>query len=407
MTPSEESPNEPPTDTPQPVPTPTPMDAGVREEASRARPAFAIVVMGVAVVGLVWLGIGPRLAQRAALAKAQTSADAPRKVRVARVKGGNPVAELKLPATSAPLRSTQLYAKTTGFLRKNHVDVGDLVKVGQLLADVDSRETDQELALAEARVGESQANIGIALGTADRNAELAKQGVVSKQQAEDSRALANSATATLKIRQADVERVRAMRAYQRVTAPFDGTVLRRNVDPGSLVGPTGAAGVPLFEIASIDVLRVVVDVPQGFAKDVVKDMEATVYMPQTPNKVAKGKVVRLSAALDSATRTRRVEIEIPGGEVLPNAFVYVKLALPKTTNGIAIPASGLIVRKEGTLVAKVEGDHVKLVTIDILRDQGKELDIVGGALAPGDRIVQNPSDELVDGTKVDAVEGNP
>jgi len=376
-------------------------------EAARARPAAALVVGALVVAALVAVGVGPRLAQHAALAKGQEAASAPRRVRVAVAKPGAPLSEVKLPATSAPLRSTQLFAKSTGFLRKNHVEVGDSVKAGQVLADIDSRETDQELALAEARVVESQANIGLVKGTADRNAELAQQGVVSKQQADDTRAAANSAEAALKIRQVDVERLRALRAYQKVVAPFDGTVLRRNVDPGALVGPAGAAGVALFEIASVDVLRVVVDVPQAFAKDVSTDVAVQVFMPSTPNKVAKGKVARTSAALDPATRTRRTEIEIPGGDVLPNAFVYVKLALPKTTAGVSVPSAALIVRKEGTMVARVEGDHVVLVPIEILRDQGKDLDLAAGPLAPGARVVLNPADDLAEGSKVDVVEGAP
>ncbi len=382
-------------------------DAEVVAEASRAKPGLALVLGLLVVGGLVAIGVVPRLAQREALAKGQTAATAPRRVRVAIAKTGTPMTEVKLPATSSPLRSTQLFAKTTGFLRKNHVEVGDTVKLGQVLADVDSREMDQELVLAEARVAESKANMGIVQGTAERNADLSKQGVVSKQQSEDSRAAANSAEATLKIRQADVERLRALRSYQKVVAPFDGTVLRRNVDPGALVGPAGAASVALFEIASVDVLRVVVDVPQAFAKDITTAVEVQVYMPQTPNKIAKGKVARTSAALDPATRTRRTEIEIPGGEVLPNAFVYVKLALPKTTVGIAVPSAALIVRKEGTLVAKIQGDHVVLVPIEILRDQGKDLDLAMGAIVGGDRVVLNPADDLADGTKVDVAEGGP
>ncbi len=391
---------------PREAPPPARVDP-LQTEASRARPVVALLLLGLAVTALVAVGAGPRLARRTARAKAQAAAAAPKRVRVERAKPGGAMTQVKLPATSAPLRTTQLFAKTTGFLRKNHVEVGDLVKAGQLLADVDSRETDQELLLAEARVAEAQANIGIALGTAERNAELASHGVVSRQQAEDSRALANSATASLKIRQVEVERLRAMRSYQRVLAPFDGTVTRRNVDQGALVGAAGPAGVPLFEIASIDVLRVVVDVPQTFAQDVAKDLPAVVYMPQTPNKVAKGKVVRLSAALDAATRTRRAEIEIAGGDVLPNAFVYVQLSLPKATRGITIPASALLVRKEGTMVAKVDGDHVVLVRIEILRDQGKELDLAPGPIGAGDRVVTNPADDLADGARVEVVEGRP
>ena len=391
----------------EPLVSAPPADTEVHAEASRARPAIVVLVLFAAVFALVVVGARPRLTQRAAVEKAHAAANAPRRVRVAKAKAGSPLAEVKLPATSAPLRTTSLFAKTSGFLRKNYVEVGDVVKASQPLADIDSRETDQELALAEARVGEAQANIGLALGTSQRNADLAKLGVVSKQQADDTRALANSATAALKIRQVDVERLRAMRSYQRVLAPFDGTVLRRNVDPGTLVGATGAGGVPLFEIASIDVLRVVVEIPQLYAKDVAKDLPASVFMPQTPHKVVIGKIVRMSAALDATSRTRRTEIEIPGGEILPNAFVYVKLSLPKAMSGVTVPSSALVVRKEGTLVAKVVGDHVALVKIEILRDLGKELDLAVGTITPGDAVVLNPADDLENDAKVEIAEGRP
>ncbi len=389
-----------------PPPSEAPEREDVHAHARRSRPLLGIVVGVLVAAGLVAVGIGPRLSQRTALAKAQAGVDAPKRVRVALVTTGTPRVELKLPATSAPIRTTQLYAKSTGFLRKNHVEVGDLVKSGQVLADVDARETDQELLLAEARVVEAESNLGIVLGTARRNADLAEQGVVSKQQAEDARLLANSAVASLKTRRADVERLRALRAYQSVVAPFDGSVLRRNVDPGTLVGPSGAAGVPLFEIAAIDTLRVVVDVPQTYASFVAKDLAAKVFMPQTPGKPSAGKVVRLSAALDPTTRTRRTEIEIAGGNVLPNAFVYVVLDVPRSTAPLVIAASSLVVRKEGTLVAKVEGDHVKLVPIEVGRDLGKEIEVTA-ALAIGDSLVTNPPDELVDGSKIEVVTGAP
>jgi RND family efflux transporter MFP subunit len=388
------------------LPAEAPQREDVHALARRSRPLAGIVIGVLVAAGLVAVGLGPRLAHRTALAKAQAGMDAPKRVRVAPVTTGALRIELRLPATSAPIRTTQLYAKSTGFLRKNHVEVGDLVKSGQVLADVDSRETDQELLLAEARVVEAESNLGIVLGTASRNADLAQQGVVSKQQAEDARLLANGAVASLKTRRVDVERLRALRSYQSVTAPFDGTVLRRNVDPGTLVGPSGAAGIPLFEIAAIDVMRVVVDVPQTYASFVVKDLTAKVFMPQTPEKASTGKIVRLSAALDPTTRTRRTEIEIAGGNVLPNAFVYVTLDVPRSTAPLVIAASALVVRKEGTLVAKVEGDHVKLVPIEVGRDLGKEIEVSGG-LATGDRLVTNPPDELVDGSKIEVVTGAP
>jgi multidrug efflux pump subunit AcrA (membrane-fusion protein) len=150
----------------------------------------------------------------------------------------------------------------------------------------------------------------------------------------------------------------------------------------------------------------VVDVPQTYASFIAKDLAAKVFMPQAPGKPSTGKVVRFSAALDPTTRTRRTEIEIAGGNVLPNAFVYVTLDVPRSATPLVIAASSLVVRKEGTLVAKVEGDHVKMVPIEVGRDLGKEIEVTG-ALATGDRLVTNPPDELIDGSKVEVVTGAP
>jgi RND family efflux transporter MFP subunit len=366
----------------------------------------------IGLAALAAAGIAPRLRRQTALAAAETAALAPRRVRVGSVVATSKTADVTLPATSAPLRSTQLYAKSAGFLRRNHADVGDVVKSGQNLADIDARETDEELRLAEAQLEEALANVGIVQGTASRNGRLAEAGVVSQQQADDTRAQANTASAVVKTRRAAVERLRAVRAYQQVTAPFDGVVVRRGFDPGALVGTASTGSTPLFEVAAIDTLRVVVEVPQAYASGVAPGLVADVFLPTAPQVKERGTVVRVSSVLDATTRTRRTEIELPGGRsILPNAFVYATLAIPKTTPGLSVPSSALIVRREGTLLARVKPDEagvtrVTLLKVEILRDQGKDLDILG-PLAAGERVVLNGSDELADGSVVTVDEGKP
>jgi len=389
---------------------PTAAPSDLHALARGARP-FRLVLLGVLVLGgLVAAGVAPRLRQRASLAAAEVAARAPRRVRVGAVIATGKTAEVTLPATSAPLRSTQLYAKSSGFLRRNHADVGDVVKSGQNLADIDARETDEELRLAEAQLEEAKSNVGIVQGTAARNGRLAEAGVVSQQQADDTRAHANTAEAVVKTRRAAVDRLRAIRTYQQVTAPFDGVIVRRGFDTGALVGTPSTASTPLFEVAAIDTLRVVVDVPQAFAAGVAPGLVADVFLPTAPQAKERGTVVRVSSVLDPASRTRRAEIELPGGRgILPNAFVYATLSIPKTVPGLSVPSSALIVRREGTLLARVDTDKsgatkVQLVKVEILRDLGKDLD-VSGPIQAGERVVLNGSDELADGTPVAIDEG--
>lgn len=360
-----------------------------------------------AVLGLaVAFGILPRLRAHASLEQTAKDRGGPKVVRVAKVLAGSPNAEVTLPGTTMPFRSTSLFAKSNGFLRRNRVEVGDHVKAGAILAEIDAPETDQDILLARARLEESLANVNIVKQTAERNRGLATQGVVSQQQADDTRALANSAQATVKAREADLQRLRALRGYQDVIAPFDGVVTKRNVDPGALVGPQGEGSIALFEVAQVEPLRIFLDVPQALAAGVTAGVEARVSLP-SGGKPVSGKVVRTSTVLDQALRTLKTEVQLPeNGGILPGAFVYVKLSIPRSDPPITIRANSLIVRREGTLVARVEGDHVKLVNITILRDLGKDLEI-SGPLRPGEAIVVNPSDDLVETTKISVAEEKP
>jgi RND family efflux transporter MFP subunit len=363
----------------------------------------AIALGALALVVAVVIGIGPRLKQREALAQAQKELAAPRRVRVAAVRPGEAKTELVLPGTSAPFRSSVLYAKSTGFVRKNLVDVGDRVKTGQLLAEIDAPETAQEIRLAQARLDEAEANVGIAQTTAERATKLMGAGVVSQQQGDDTRAQANSALAAVATRKADLQRLLVLRGYQQIVAPFDGIITKRGTDPGALVGAAGTGGVALFEVSDVDMLRVLVDVPDAYAADVKPDVEASVFSPRDPAGKVAGKVARTSGVLEQATRTLRAELHVHGeGAVLPGAFVYVRFSIPRAHPSPLIPASALVVRKEGTLVARVDNGHLTLAKVTLGRDFGKEIEILEG-VKTGEQVVVNASDELETGQAVEVL----
>ncbi len=363
----------------------------------------AIGVVGLALCGAVVVGVGPRLKQREALARVEKDLSAPKRVRVGAVRAGDAKTDLTLPATSAPFRTSALYAKSSGFVRKNLVDVGDLVKAGQVLAEIDAPETAQEIRLAQARLDEAEANVGLAQGSADRSNRLVSSGVVSQQQADDSRAVANSAVAAVATRKAELSRLNVMRGYQQIVSPFDGVVTKRGTDPGALVGAGGSGGVALFEVADVTLLRVFVDVPDAYAADVKPDVEALVFSPRDPAQKVAGKVARTSVVLDQTTRTLRAEVHVHGeGAVVPGAFVYVKLSVPRAKPSPVIPASALIVRKEGTLVAKVAGGRLTLAPVVVGRDFGKEIELLDGVKV-GEDVVLNASDVLETGQAVEVL----
>jgi RND family efflux transporter MFP subunit len=367
----------------------------------------AISIVGIALGAAVVVGIGPRLKQREALARVEKELAAPRRVRVTAVRAGDAKSDLTLPGTSAPFRTSSLYAKSSGFVRKNLVDVGDHVKEGQVLAEIDAPETAQEVRLAQARLDEAEANVGLVQGSADRANRLVGSGVVSQQQADDSRAMANSAVAAVATRKAELQRLVVLRGYQQIVSPFDGVVTRRGTDPGALVGAAGAGGVALFEVADVTLLRVFVDVPDAYAGDVKPGVEALVFSPRDPAQKVAGKVARTSGVLEQATRTLRAEVHVHGeGAVVPGAFVYIKLSVPRAKPAPVIPASALIVRKEGTLVAKVVSGHLALVPVVVGRDFGKEMELLDGVKV-GEDVVINASDVLETGQAVEVLPAAP
>ncbi len=367
-------------------------------------PRGSNVVRGVLVLtvlgGLLAIGILPRIRQHDAVAAASHEAAAPRRVVVGTA---NPVEgpfTITLPGSANPFRITGVYAKASGFVRKVHVELGDRVKAGQLLVELEIPETDEELRRVRAQVEEAEANVGLFDSNAARNDKLGRDGIVSTLASEQARQQANTARAAAKTSRAELQRVAALQGYRRIVAPFSGVVSRRIVEPGQLVTFGSGAGALLVEIADTDRLRVLFDVPQVIAADLEVGQKAIVFSPSDPARAVEANVVRTAGSLDTSTRTLRAEVDLDGkAGIFSGAFVSVKLSIPRKRPVIMIPASALSIRKEGPLVARVTGDKIAWVPVTIGRDLGKELEIVTGVAAK-DRLVLNAPDDLREGEAV-------
>jgi RND family efflux transporter MFP subunit len=366
---------------------------------------FGVVAL-LALLALVAAGVLPRLQRERALDARAAQMHGPPRVAVAAARLGAPQSELVLPGTALPAQNTVIHARLDGFVGKLAADLGDQVREGQLLAVLQAPEIEAELARAKARLVEVERNLTLSHASAERHARLASGGISSQEAADEARARANSAEAGLDAGRAEVGRLAALYAYHRVLAPFDGVITRREVDRGALVkGGTTA----LFEIAQIKTLKVFVEVPQSLAGEVRVGMPAEVFAPEAPAKLASGKVVRTSGALDPATRTLRAEVHLPGadkgGPLLAGAFVRVRLKVQRATPPVLVPTSAVAMRKEGPRVVVLLADRrVQQRKVVPGRDLGAEIELLEG-LQGGERVVLSPGDDLQDGAVVTVAEG--
>jgi RND family efflux transporter MFP subunit len=368
----------------------------------RRGPGLGLFIGILALAALVAAGVIPRLQRERALDARAAQLRGPGRVAVAAARRGLPQSDLVLPGTALPAQSTVIHARLDGFVGKLAADLGDHVREGQLLAVLQAPELEAELTRARAHLGELERNVTLSRTSADRHARLAGSGISSQEAADEARARANSAEASLDGSRAELGRLSALYAYHRVLAPFDGVITRRHVDRGALVqGATTA----LFDIAQTGTLKVFIDVPQSLAADVRPGLQAEVFAPEAPAKVATGQVVRTAGALDPGTRTLRTEVHLPGnGTLLAGSFVRVRLKLQRTTAPVVIPASALAMRKEGPRVVVVLADRrVQQRPVTPGRDLGAEIELLEG-LQGGERVVLSPGDDLQDGTLVNVAE---
>jgi RND family efflux transporter MFP subunit len=353
-----------------------------------------IIVLGAAVL---LLGIRPRLRSAQELA-ARAPGILPVNIVTAR---RAPATEgLLLPGTLQAFEDTSIRARTSGYIAKWDVDIGDRVKRGQTLALIDSPEVDQELNQARANLEQARANLELARVTAVRWKALGLQNAVAQQDVDQKAADFEARRADGDAARANVERLEQLKGFETVTAPFDGVISRRNVDVGTLI--SAGEGPELFHLSQGDTLRAYVDVPQRYVPDIHPGVPVAVEVAELPRDRFPGKVARLAGAMDAASRTLQVEIEVPNraGRLIAGMFCEVRFKLTSANPPILIPSNDAIIRSDGTLVAIVTGEdtiHLKKVTLG--RDFGTRIEILDG-LPEGSRVVENPTDALFEGQSV-------
>ena len=371
-----------------------------------SRAAF-IALASLAIVAVVY-GLVSRHTAFAAL-RDRTAGAAILSVVTVRPGSGLDAGHLLLPGTLEAPNEASLYARSQGYLRRLHTDIGQRVKAGQLLAEIDTPELDEQLRQAEADFATSRANEEISRSTASRWQQLLDQKLVARQDAEEKLADARAKRAALDAQAANVARLRQLQGFRRITAPFDGTVVARNVDVGQLVTAAGGTSAQttttsgaLFRIASAGQLRIYVQVPQGQSGLIRPGLAAQISVPERPADTYVGTVVRTAGAIDPLSRSLRVQVSVddPKGVLLPGAYAQVAFTLGQDAGTRRLPVSTLIFRGKGPMVAVVTGEEkISLRNIKLGRDFGTEYEVTSG-IGPEDDVVLNPPDSLLEGQAV-------
>ena len=403
MAPSEEN----VTTTPEPetieVPTMQTRSDGFRPR-HRARRRTSILVAAAALAALallIYSGIHSRVAAESRLMKRTEEAAIPT-VAVICPKEGAPTQEIILPGNTQAFSDAPLFARTSGYLKRWYFDIGAHVQKGQLLAEIETPEVDQQLRQAQAELDTAQANLNIAKITAARWQDLVSTGSVSQQETDQAVSNLSAVKATAESSAANVRRLQELQSFEKIYAPFDGIITARNTDIGALID-AGASTQPkeLFHIAAIRKLRLYVAVPEVYSRVARSGAPATLTLDEFPGQTFHGTLVRNANSIDIASRTLLVEVDVdnPTGQLLPGAYVFVHLKLPDQSRSVTIPSNTLIFRKEGLQVGLVRDGKAELVPVKISRDYGSSVEIVSG-LQTTDAVIVDPSDSLVGGMPV-------
>ncbi len=326
-----------------------------------------------------------------------TEFNAQRSVLTTTASKGDPKRLLALPGTLRGRTEASVYARTNGYLKSWSKDIGDRVHKGDLLAVIDAPETEQELLQARAAREQVSARLGLAESSLARWQDLRQRDAVSQQELDERHAAMRQAQADLSAANANIKRLEQLQSFCRINAPFDGVVVRRNVEVGALIGAgNNGNSRELFHVAQTDPLLVSVAVPQTYVGDIRLDQEVSIKLAERPGVTFKAKVARKSDAVDSDTRSMVVEIELPnpGGKLLPGAYVEVGFNLTGATHNLVVPASALQFRQDGPRLALVGKDQrIVMRTVKLGRDFGKTVEVLSG-LSADDHLVLNPHDAI-------------
>jgi len=392
-----------PVETPErPAPRPE-----YRQDQNRpARRWWIAVLAFVIVVAVIVSGIIPRKRAEANLAK-ETQEMAVPTVSVVHPKHSAPLNELVLPANVQAYIDAPIFARTNGYLRKWYVDIGGHVKQGQLLADIETPEVDQQLRQARSDLQTSEANLNLAKITSDRYAGLLKTDSVSKQEADNAEGNYAAQRATVQAAEANVKRLEQLQSFEKIYAPFDGVITARNTDIGALIdsGSSGGTRTELFHIAQPDKLRVYVNVPEAYAAGVKLGINVDLMVSEFPGRRFPGTLVRTAEAIDQTTRTLLVEVRVnnPTGTLFTGAYAETHFKLPNAASSFTLPVNTLLFRSEGLRIATIaDGNHAELRPITVGHDYGTEIEVIAG-LSGDESVIVNPPDSLVSGQEVRVV----
>jgi len=345
-------------------------------------------------------GIIPRLNARKALAD-ETNRTAAPVVNVISPARAAPAEEVVLPGNMQAFVDAPIYARTSGYLKRWYFDIGAHVKTGQLMAEIESPEVDQQLAQAREQVSTAQANLQLAQITATRYTDLFKTDSVAKQDVDNAVQNAAAREADVRSAKANVARLEQMVGFEKVYVPFTGVVTARNTDTGQLIQSGSEQNHELFHVASIDKLRVFVNVPQTYSHATKPGMLADLTLPELPGRRFTATLVRTADSFDPATRTLLVELDVPNkdGQLFPGAYTEVHFKMKAQGDTLIIPATSLIFRAQGLRVPVVRNGKTVMLPVTAGRDFGNTVEVLTGLTADA-QIIANPPDSLVEGEPV-------
>jgi RND family efflux transporter MFP subunit len=383
----------------------------------RRRRRYAGALLGGGALLLLVGGVGSGAwrhyqAERAVATTMEQNRTRVPEVRVAVVRASDSKITVTLPATTTAFEAANIFARTSGYIEKRYVDIGDRVKAGALLADITAPELDHQIVQAKATLAQDQATLqqtqasrDLAQVTNARDSRLVKQGWLTLQQGDNDRLTLQAQEAAMGVAQANIAAQQAQirileqeKAYQRVIAPFDGVITQRSIDNGSLVQ---SGSTFMYTLMHPDVIRTQVFIPQDEAFGLGPGVDAVIRVPEIPDRTFPGKVTRIATALQPGSRTLLTEIDVPNPDwaLRPGIYCTVELFIPRKTPSMVIPADAVVFDHDGLHVAVVQNGNVHLQKITIARDFGKEVEVHDG-VKPGDEVVLNPMVNLAEGDKV-------
>ncbi len=361
----------------------------------------ALVVI-VVVGGVVIFGINSRI-KAAASIRQETIDQSVVSVAVIHARRGSMTDEIALPGNIQAFSDAPVYARTSGYVKKWYPDIGTRVKAGELLAEIESPEVDQQLAQARSDLSGAQARMKLAETTMNRYQALLKLDAIAKLDVDNAMGTYQSDKSAVASADANVKRLEQLVAFEKVYAPFDGVITARNTDVGQLINSgNGGAAQELFHISSAAKLRIFVSVPQMYSRAAIPGVVASVTLTEAPGRHYAGRIARNTGTIDAATRTllTEVDIENTSGELLAGSYAEVHLKLPAATPTLIVPVTSLIFRAEGLQVAVVrDGNRAEMVHITQGRDFGTEVEVTSG-ITEQDQIIVNTPDSLTSGAPV-------